>query len=445
MRAIGASDAFIYFTSTGPGNTMEIRMDVVLSRPVAAEQLRQAADGALALFPEFSVRLVTRGGHLMYQENHAPVRVYETDAPKDFAVTYCTQETNGHVLWLLLDKNDPRRFSLCCLHGMSDFAGIFVLLKTLLYRLRLLLEPGFSATEEELRAAKIRTAVPEKWDAPERLDPYMAYGTAPQVPAAAPETPFAVQGLPLYEPTDGRNHNYDITLSTSAFLAKSRELKTSFAPLLVSLLTDAVADCFDAGEEKIIASLPVDMRAVFGADTVVNFSDGVLLPLSAEQRSLPVAEQCALVRAELDAQRTREFLAPALYGKARSALAMAEGPYAETAARVLEPVLTKAPRKVPMTYVMTYPGRLDMPAPLAGLVTWAQPRSVQGRVRFFFLISTYGDEMTIQVCQRYDGDALPLALAEAACRLGLKSVMTDRGTLRQSCLDPARLEEVATN
>ena len=67
MREPGASDAFLYITNTGKGNTMEIQLDVTLKAPAQLDTLQRAADRALALFPEFSPRLVVRYGCLMLQ------------------------------------------------------------------------------------------------------------------------------------------------------------------------------------------------------------------------------------------------------------------------------------------------------------------------------------------------------------------------------------------
>ena len=363
------------------------------------------------------------------------MRIIVTDDPASLSVRYCTDDTNGHVMYLAVDSRDTRKITLSCLHGMSDFAGCMALMRTMLYEYRLILEPDRASSAEALAAAGIRTAVPDDWERPENLDAYNVCGIQPDSSGggSAPEMPFVVQGLPLYKPESGANHIWHVTTDSQAFLAKCRSIGTTFAPLIIDTLISTVSDCFDPGEETVTAGLPVDMRPIFGVAPVTNFSDSVMLPMSQKERKLEIEERCGLLKQRLTSQRTAEHMGPALYGKAQSTKAMMDDPagFVQVADRMLAPILAGVPSRAPLTFMVTYPGKTDLPAPLAGLVDNVMPVSIMGKVKFYFLISTCGSVMTFQVCQRFDGDTLPRILAEKLRQLGLTAKVSDRGIRRQ--------------
>ena len=446
LRAMGLSDAYMYYANSGRSTSMEIKIPLTMREPVNVFLLGRAADQALALFPEFAVRPVICGGKPMFEENHAPVRVITAPDDGTFSLDYGTEDTNGHVLFFLADSRDARRVTFCYYHAMSDFVGGMALLKTVLYRYSLLLGLVPEVSPEELAAAGVRTAVPDRWDRAENLDPYAVFGRPADAAGEGGMPPMAfLPPVEIYPWGNDYNHIYDVHLSSSAFHQKAKSFGTSFAPLLVCLLADAADSLWHAGSRPVGVALPIDMRPLFGANTVTNFSDSVLFFCTEEDRALPVSQRCAMLTKSLKEQRTADRAQPIIYGKAqqtRSFLEAEEG-YLATAARLTALPAPGTPfPEGPVTLGLTYPGRLDLPACCTAPVAHVGVESVINLTKLFSIVSTCGDDMTVSLIQRFDGAEYAEALGRELDRLGLTHTLADRGRRRQDCMDPARLKVV---
>ena len=455
MREMGASDAYMYYANAGTATTMEIKIPMVLAEPVRDEELSAAAGEALALFPEFAVRPVILRDHPVFEENSAPVRVIRAVDDGSFALDYGTEDTNGHVLFFLVDERDDRRVTFCYYHAMSDFVGGLALLKTILYHYLLRLGQAELQSEETLAQAGIRACVPEGWDLLQNLDPYTCFAHAPEkdetpasaAPASAAPGPAFTPPMPIFPAGSDYNHIYHVVVSTSAFLQKARSVGTSFAPLLVSVLAETVSELYGADREPVVVHLPVDIRPIYGAHTVTNFSDGVQFRCDRALLSLPLAERCARLKESMAAQRTKERFDRFLWDKAEGTRAFLRDPdgYLAVNARLNAPPAPCAPGEeppAPVTFGLTYPGKLDLPPVIAGAVTHMGVESVINLSKFFSIVSTYGDEMTIQLIQRFDGDELPNAVAHTLAELGIEASVTDLGRRRQDRLAPWRLKTI---
>lgn len=79
----------------------------------------------------------------------------------------------------------------------------------------------------------------------------------------------------------------------------------------------------------------------------------------------------------------------------------------------------------PVTYALTYPGRLDFPSAYDGLIA---DYTIGSLVRAFSLMGvTYGDKMQIQILQRFDSNHLANSVLEEFKALGLDAKMSDLG------------------
>lgn len=446
MRKPGASDAYMYYVNIGSGKTMDCKMPFVLAAPVNMEALQLAAKEALDVFPEFAVRPVVKDEELYLEENKSPVVVMPADDKGgNISLDYGCEDTNGHILYFLVDEEDKRRVTFCYFHGMSDFAGAIAFLKTVLYRYALKQNPGLSVSGEALEGAGIRSSIPKNWECAENLDPYTYFSREPEENGEAKEPPLAFSPKMDRYPMDSEySHIIEIACSTSAFHQKTKLYHTSFAPLLVSVLSEAVADYFSGENENIIAAFPVDIRKIYGAETVTNFSDSVLFLSSPSLRKEPKEEECKAYRKMMDAQRTAGHMDAFLYEKKEVVKGWENSKkgYLSVCREIAAPAANGQEAPLPFTFLITYPGRLDMPEFLSGTVSYMGLEMVNSGLNFAFIAFTYGDDMVIQLIQNFDGTGLAEAVQKALKKKEIDAVINDRGRRRQNCFRPEKLKKV---
>ena len=96
----------------------------------------------------------------------------------------------------------------------------------------------------------------------------------------------------------------------------------------------------------------------------------------------------------------------------------------------------------PVTYSLTYPGRMDLPTEYDALV---ENFSIEGWIpvqSFYATVMTKKDAMLIKVYQRFDEATLVNAVTERLTKLGFTAKVTDRGLLRGGKLYVEKLERV---
>ena len=110
-----------------------------------------------------------------------------------------------------------------------------------------------------------------------------------------------------YAPTDNKFHLLDIIFSLSEFLAKTKEYGVSAVPLLAAVAAKAIANAYDTGGKPVIAMLPVNMRTQFDTKTVVNMSDGVMMPSDAQMIADTVQNHAKVLKNTMKAQITKNY------------------------------------------------------------------------------------------------------------------------------------------
>ena len=106
-----------YYTSSGQGMTMDVRVILKFKAPVKHQALLTAADEALRLFPEFSVQPVLKGSRVFFEENHNHVALLPSEARYDFG----TSDMNGYLFCFQADPSDERKVVFSVYHGLSDW------------------------------------------------------------------------------------------------------------------------------------------------------------------------------------------------------------------------------------------------------------------------------------------------------------------------------------
>lgn len=451
IREQGISNKLFYYTSSGPYSTFNMREELILTQPVNAETWAKSVSGALRGFPELSVRPVVKDHRLFYEENHAPVPVFSEEWPdaearedRRRARRFGTEDTNGYLFYFLCHGN---RILLSAFHGLADAVGLDSLVDSALYLYGK--ETGLAGAED---------AVPKIWqersvwaqkgrtlaDLEEfRIDPYGMLErdrnlSAPQADFAVSSTTVVVpeesgvrQSMPsvtygcsreeelVYSP---RIRVQNIHFKLSDYLALTKRLGVSFTALLSPVIAAGIDRAADTKGKRIIVMLPVNLRPVYDVNTLVNFSDGILLPMEEEMRKRPLSEQASIIKEEMNAKIHTDTFDPVLSDKVRQVRSMesADVPFAQQGPKPY--VSLPDGVEPPMSCVLTYPRRMERFSFLSG-----NHYSLISAASLAVLAYTSGEEMCLRVSQRSDTGQYAQGIAAVLRDEGVVSTVEDTG------------------
>ncbi len=288
----------------------------------------------------------------------------------------------------------------------------------------------------------IRSKAPDKseWQTESNLNPYEFYARKDAIPSYKPEIPEDIFTFPEenYSVDSPSSRIIRITLSTSHFLKAAKSHNTSFVPFLLYITSNAIREAYGT-DKNIFLVLPADLRRVFNAETIVNFSESVFLSSSLSEYSAPIEEQCKRLREMITLQRKPENFAGILYDKSqrlRGFEAAPEGIIAKS--RELTTQTAEIAKSVSMG--ITYLGILDMSEGADDLfenITIDSPFGVS-----FLQITTYRDEMSIASVQRYDSDKIANSICRKLSSAGIDAKITDNRLVTHNIMNLERLKRV---
>lgn len=434
MRELGVSDKYFYYAFSGRVMTMDIRPVLKFKAPVNHQALLTAADEALRLFPEYSVQPVLKGSRVFYEENHNHVALLPADKRYDFG----TSDMNNYLFCFQADPAKENEVVFSVYHGLSDWNGISRFLKTIICRYAV----HVKGLPDDYFSGVIRSKAPEKneWLNEANLNPYEFYARQDAVPSYKPEMPSDVFTLPEedYSFDSPASRHIRITLSVSQFLKAAKSHNSSFVPYLLYLASNAIREAYST-DKNIFLGLPADLRNVFGADTIVNFSESIFLPSSLQEHSAPAEEQCRRFREMIILQKKPENYAALLYDKSRrlrSYEAAPEGIFAKS--RELTTQTQELAKSVTMG--ITYLGIMDMPEGADDLFENIVTESPFGLS--FFQVNTYRDDLNIISIQRYDGSKIVDSLCRKLKSEGLDAAITSNELVEHNVLNLEKLKRV---
>ncbi len=414
LRRIGYSDR-VFFHKT----ERNLRIRVVLKQKLDLAKLKDAAAKALEEFEEYRVTPVRVNGELYYEPNTKEVPFFPYD---DIERYFGTDEVNGYLFYILYEDN---AFMLSLFHGLTDFKGMWALLLSIIYHY---------AVNTGLGVPDIRIT-----DAPDndqdRYDPYSLYedGTCG---FTMPKTTNVTFFIPCEKYPDGlhRQHEYTLSLSASKFLAMTHEWNTSASCALAAIISNTLANLYGAGDKDIVLKVTCDMRPTFNSHSKVNMSEAVLLVSDKDLRDKPLSEHCAALRSMMKSQFTRENFSRTMAASI-DATKVKEGKKAAADITVPQPKLT---------YVLTYPGKMDLPEEYQDLVADFELKGYFPIESVRFSIKTTGDELRIGIDQMFDGDKIIRAIAKSFGNLGFEISVKDEGMFGGDRYSPDLLREIKT-
>ncbi len=276
--------------STDQDNPNEIRIRIRMRDLVDPDALRHAVDSTMERYPYFCVELQKKDGAFVFAENHRPVVITHSLE----GVELNAEASNYHMIafcwwdnWIILDV----------FHGMTDGAGAYEILRTMLYyycseRYRVTLqEKGIRLAGDDISA--------EEW-----VDPICGsdFPTAERTQMADALNPLSCPGLE----NDHMKTVFSISVSESEFMRFNLDNDGSPGTMVALLLSRAIARVNPETQLPIRIVLCVNQRKALHTPLAhQSLVGGAYLEYKEKMRSWPIDRQATAYRGMVFAQ-TRE-------------------------------------------------------------------------------------------------------------------------------------------
>lgn len=430
MRRCGYSDKMFYYNGSGE-ETYSMRLRYGLSFPLTREMLENAVRKTFALFPDYRVRPVICDGKIFYEENPLPVPVFWNESG-DAGHNYGSDEVNGY---LFVISGDEHTLTFSQYHGLTDFAGYWSILHTLMKNL---MEEAGAGRRVSDPLARADSSPYDSLDLCEREDPYSKYADEN---AVIPWSYHSRGALAIPARGEPRERFFDLIVPEQDFLAKTHEYGTSFVPLLTMVFSWAANDVYGIGDTPVVVKVPVNLRNLFHSGTTVNFSDSAVLEYPREYLSLPGTGQGKALREMLDRQLTPGNFERVMAAKIRTIEAYEKsGRPIEEISRSIRGSSSTGSR--PVTLGLTYIGKLTFPDPYRNHITDIVSTAYTPTDRIFALVMAYGGRLKIRVQTKYEQEDYIGALAAEMEKLGLKVQLSEAAIGPRDYMDIQSLKKL---
>jgi hypothetical protein len=255
--------------------------------------LRSAVDATMGRYPYFCVELQKKDGQYVFSENRRPVVITNSL----HGVELNSEASNYHMIsfswqdnWIVLDV----------FHGMTDGAGAYEVVRTLLY---------YYCSERygvRLQAEGIRLLgddIPEQ----EWADPVVNRTDLPQ-PQRGEQMPDALNLVASAGLEEDRRHTvYSIAISESEFMRFNLDNDGSPGTMVSLLLSRAIARLFPDAKDVIRIVLCVNQRKALHAPLAHQSLVGAaFLEYKDKMRDWPLSKQATVYRGMVFAQTAED-------------------------------------------------------------------------------------------------------------------------------------------
>lgn len=274
-------------------NPYSIRIKMKMLGTIDYEILRGAVDKTMKRYPYFCVKLQQEGNDFIFAENHNPVVI--TNSPR--GVDLNSAASNYYMIlfsyyddWIILD----------IFHGLTDGAGVYEVVRTLLYY--------YCAARYNVKisAEGIRTLddkiSDEEWNCPvmkilENLPAPKHYEISKAI------RPAESAALPVEE----INTAYSIIIPESEFMQFNKKNGASPATMAALLLSRAIYKLFPNNQNAIRVIIAVNQRKALNALLAhQSLVGGVVLEYGEKIRSQSLPQQIKIFRDAVTNQTRQE-------------------------------------------------------------------------------------------------------------------------------------------
>ena len=271
----------------------EIRIRIRIRDLIDPEILRHAVDTTMERYPYFCVELQKKDGQYIFAENHRPVVITDSlhgvalnsEASNYHMIAFCWQEN-----WIILDV----------FHGMTDGAGAYEVVRTLLYyycseRYNVKLkEEGVRLVGDEIRAEEWEDPVAKRTDLPNPRQNDQMSDALNLISSAGLEA-------------DHRHTVYSIAISESEFMKFNLDNDGSPGTMVSLLLSRAIAKLYPDVKDIIRIALCVNQRKALQSPLAhQSLVGGALLEYKEIMRDWPLDKQATAYRGMVFAQTQEE-------------------------------------------------------------------------------------------------------------------------------------------
>ena len=440
LRRGARYDSVFYGAYAGENATFDIRVRFDLKRPLNREKLQRAADAALACYPEFAVRPVLYEGRIAYAENHAPVKLAPDDGRRLY---FGTEDMNGYLFVFLTGE---RHVTFSLFHGLTDARGMIAYVISVLWNYAKAVFPPIRIAGTGMftkHGIRVDRRLFEQMDDTERYDPLVKFaGEGTPVDLIDTEKLFRMPPE-VYDRGETSCRLINLEISNAAFLAKTKELNTSFAPLLAALTARAIGGLYDIGDRVISVVATADARRFFQTWSLGNMAYNVPLPVTKAELALPLGELCAKLKADMLAQTTKENAAATFRDILRQCDEIDAMGDVDAVNRALNEPGGLETLTTNGTIFMTYPGRVADNPIARVLLEGISPGMLA--VERAVVAYAHREELVIQITQKSDDMTLVNAMRETLTQNGFAPRTRDLGRVTQNVFSHDRIRTVERN
>lgn len=429
MQRLGYSNKLFFHMMHGR-NTFSIRFQYEFFEDIEPGSMKESLEEALRLYPEFKIRVLPKNHRFVSQVNDRPIAFFQGIGQEH---KLGSDETNGYLFYLAYEK---KSLLISYYHGLTDTKGILTFMGTALYYYAQKTGQALSEEEKEALQGKIRFSeadIPE--DEMERLDPYGMLADE----SVRPKNLYATMAASYFTgpgyPEESREVNkYEIEFSLAHLLEKTKEYGVSVGPLLLGIVSRAFCQTESADRSRpVVGMMPVDLRKRFGLTTLVNFSDGVNVPMEEKDLALSVQDLCHKFKSFILDQICPENFIKVMTDKVQMIRSFEE--QTKDMKQMAEEMSSlPAPEKLnPVSYAFTYPGNLNMGP---GIDRMLQDIYYGCYARYTYITgSTYNDCFRLGVHARNDDGAWAEHIMENLEAIGIDASLKAVGRVKGDICD----------
>lgn len=438
LRRCGRYDTIFYGAYAGIGSTFDMRVRFDLKQKINTAKLQKAADRALRAYPEFAVRPVLHEGRICYETNSAPVKLAPDDGKRLY---FGTEDTNGYLFVFLYGE---RHLSFSIFHSQTDAHGMIGFLVTVMWNYLVAMFPPARLLGTKMftrHGIRADDSLFYTMDDTERYDPLTKFARPGNM-----VQPVDLERLFRFPPEDAPKdcascHLVNLEISNAVFLAKVKELGTTFAPLLGALTAEAIRDCFDVGDRDVVVITTADGRRVVPSNTLGNLAYNVYLPVTPQIAALPLKAQCEKLAEQLATQRTEAHVRATYKDILRQCDEIdAMGDIDKVNAFLTGPEGLANSMTGTGTVFLTYPGRIAN-NPISGVLLDGLSPGILAAERAIDVYA-HRDALIIQFSQKSDDPSLIDAMRHTLEKHGFAVKMRDLGRVTQNVFDFDKIKHV---
>ena len=280
----------LYATSKKNPNTMRIR--IRMRDLIEQNALRNAVDTTMKRYPYFCVELQKKEGQYIFAENHRPIVISNSIQ----GVELNSEESNFHMIAFCRYNNV---IILDIFHGLTDGAGAYEIVRTLLYY--------YCSLRYNVELAKDGIKLNgDKISAEEWVDPVYNSENLPAPKRLDMPKPFdPLENAKLRD--DNVNTVFSVALSEAEFIQFNKNNGGSPGTMVSLFLSRAIVKLYPDAADPVRVILCVNQRKALHAPLAhQSLVGGAYLEFKKEMHTWPLSEQAKAYRNMVSDQAQEE-------------------------------------------------------------------------------------------------------------------------------------------